>query len=91
MEAPELERRLVAILAADVEGYSRLMHTDEEATMSTLSARWVMVDSLISAPSVFATAWQTAQTPQCRTKTAQPLHMSLAAEISMPLIHLPAP
>ena len=25
MEAPELERRLAAILAADVEGYSRLM------------------------------------------------------------------
>src|SRR6266436_991555 len=49
MEAPELERRLVAILAADVEGYSRLMHTDEEATMSTLSARRVMIDDLISA------------------------------------------
>jgi adenylate cyclase len=32
MEAPSLERRLAAILAADVEGYSRLMHQDEEAT-----------------------------------------------------------
>jgi class 3 adenylate cyclase len=30
MEAPELERRLAAIVAADVEGYSRLMHRDEE-------------------------------------------------------------
>jgi len=48
MEAPELERRLAAILAADVEGYSRLMHADEEATMATLSARRVVVDSLIS-------------------------------------------
>jgi adenylate cyclase len=48
MEAPELERRLAAILAADVEGYSRLMHADEEATMSTLSARRVVVDTLIS-------------------------------------------
>jgi class 3 adenylate cyclase len=38
MEAPELERRLAAIFAADVEGYSRLMHGDEEATMATLSA-----------------------------------------------------
>lgn len=47
MEAPELERRLVAILAADVEGYSRLMHTDEEATMSSLSARRLVVDNLI--------------------------------------------
>jgi adenylate cyclase len=47
MEAPPLERRLVAILAADVEGYSRLMHGDEEATMATLSARRTVVDELI--------------------------------------------
>jgi adenylate cyclase len=48
MEAPELERRLVAILAADVEGYSRLMHADEEATMATLSAHRLVIDDLIS-------------------------------------------
>src|SRR5271167_4083873 len=48
MEAPPLERRLAAILAADVEGYSRLMHGDEEATMATLSARRGVVDELIS-------------------------------------------
>ena len=47
MEAPPLERRLAAILAADVEGYSRLMHGDEEATMATLSARRALVDELI--------------------------------------------
>lgn len=47
MEAPELERHLVAILAADVEGYSRLMHADEEATMSALSSRRAVVDNLI--------------------------------------------
>ena len=47
MEAPPVERRLVAILAADVEGYSRLMHGDEEATMATLSARRALVDQLI--------------------------------------------
>jgi class 3 adenylate cyclase len=48
MEAPELERRLAAILAADVEGYSRLMHGDEEATMATLSSRRAFVDELIA-------------------------------------------
>jgi adenylate cyclase len=48
MEAPPLERRLAAILAADVEGYSRLMHGDEEATMATLSARRAFVDELIA-------------------------------------------
>jgi adenylate cyclase len=47
MEAPDLERRLVAILAADVEGYSRLMHSNEEATMATLSARRLVIDDLI--------------------------------------------
>lgn len=32
-----IERRLSAILAADVAGYARLMHHDEEATHSTLT------------------------------------------------------
>jgi adenylate cyclase len=48
MEAPPLDRRLMAILAADVEGYSRLMHGDEEATMTALSARRSLVDELIA-------------------------------------------
>jgi adenylate cyclase len=48
MEAPPLERKLVAILAADVASYSRLMEIDEEGTLATLSAfRWV-TDGLIS-------------------------------------------
>ncbi len=33
-----VKRRLSAILAADVAGYSRLMHYDEEATHAKLSA-----------------------------------------------------
>ena len=41
MGAPPLERRLVAILAADVAGYSRLMGIDEEETLATLSDRLV--------------------------------------------------
>jgi adenylate cyclase len=47
MEAPDLERRLAAIVAADVEGYSSLMHSDEEVTMATLSARRSAIDVLI--------------------------------------------
>jgi adenylate cyclase len=47
MEAPPLERRLVAILAADVAGYSRLMGIDEEGTLATLSAFRVITDGLI--------------------------------------------
>ena len=48
MEAPSLERKLVAILAADVEGYSRHMERDEAATLAALSAHRVIVDDLIS-------------------------------------------
>jgi len=48
VEDPPLERRLAAILAADVEGYSRLMHGDEETTMAMLSDRRALVDDFIS-------------------------------------------
>ena len=49
IEAPPLERRLVAILAADVEGYSRLMHDDEERTLTTLTSHRAIIDGLIAA------------------------------------------
>ena len=48
MEAPPLERKLVAILAADVAGYSRLMESDEEGTLITLSTFRLVTDDLIS-------------------------------------------
>src|SRR6202011_3294542 len=42
-----LERKLPAILCADVFGYSRLMGEDEEATLLTLSSHRKLIDSLI--------------------------------------------
>jgi TolB-like protein/class 3 adenylate cyclase len=42
-----LERKLTAILCADVFGYSRLMGEDEEATLHTLSSHRKLIDSLI--------------------------------------------
>src|SRR5712691_5902540 len=42
-----VERRLSAILVADVAGYSRLMHRDEEATHAKLSA--VLAESVTPA------------------------------------------
>ena len=42
-----MERKLTAILCADVHGYSRLMGDDEEATLRTLSACRKITDSLI--------------------------------------------
>ncbi len=48
MEAPPLERKLVAILAADVASYSRLMEIDEEGTLATLSAFRLVTDRLIT-------------------------------------------
>ncbi|MGE5145521.1 MAG: tetratricopeptide repeat protein [Candidatus Eiseniibacteriota bacterium] len=38
MVEPRVERRLAAILAADVVGYSRLMEADEEGTLAALKA-----------------------------------------------------
>ena len=48
MEAPPLERKLAAILAADVAGYSRMMGIDEEGTLSTLSAYRTITDTFIT-------------------------------------------
>jgi adenylate cyclase len=43
-----VERKLTAILCADVYGYSRLMGGDEEATLVTLTAHRKIIDSLIA-------------------------------------------
>jgi TolB-like protein/class 3 adenylate cyclase/Tfp pilus assembly protein PilF len=44
-----VKRRLAAIFAADVEGYSRLMGADEVATLDALTARREILDRLIDA------------------------------------------
>ena len=51
------KRKLAAILSADVEGYSRLMDDDEEATVRTLKA--------YTAPDRCPAALQTARRPTC--------------------------
>jgi len=37
MTAQEIKRKLIAILSADVKGYSRLMGEDEKGTVRTLN------------------------------------------------------
>ena len=49
VEVPALERKLVAILAADVVAYSRLMHENEERTLATLTSHREIIDALICA------------------------------------------
>jgi TolB-like protein/class 3 adenylate cyclase len=50
MGAERVERRLVAVLAADVAGYSRLMGVDEEGTLARLKAvRKALIDPTIAA------------------------------------------
>lgn len=44
----QVERKLAAIMVADVEGYSRQMHEDEEAALHTLTAHRVILDELIA-------------------------------------------
>lgn len=43
-----IERRLAAILAADVAGYSRLMSQDEAGTLRALTAHRAVMDRLIA-------------------------------------------
>jgi adenylate cyclase len=47
-QEPKVERRLAAIFAADVAGYSRLMGQDEVGTLRTLTAHRTIMDRLIS-------------------------------------------
>ena len=47
MKSTDIERRLVAIFAADVEGYSRLMGADEVGTLQDLTQRRGILDDLI--------------------------------------------
>jgi hypothetical protein len=48
LDAHSVERKLAAIFAADVEGYSRLMGQDEVCTLRTLTAYRVIIDRLIA-------------------------------------------
>ena len=44
------ERKLAAILSADVEGYSRFMDDDEEATICTLTSYRTAISDLSPIP-----------------------------------------
>ena len=46
-EKPSIQRRLAAILAADIAGYSRLMHEDEPATVRDLKAHQSVILPLV--------------------------------------------
>ncbi len=48
MAEERVKRKLTTILAADVEGYSRLMRADEEATLKTLGEYREIIDGLIA-------------------------------------------
>ena len=57
MEAHSVERKLAAIFAADVDGYSRLMGLDEVGTLRTLTAHRVIIDRLIALHRVGSGYW----------------------------------
>ena len=48
MAEDNVTRKLTTILAADVEGYTRLMREDEEATLKTLGEHRDVIDGLIA-------------------------------------------
>jgi class 3 adenylate cyclase len=47
VDAP-VERKLAAIMVADVQGYSRQMHEDEEAALATLTAHRAIIDDFVA-------------------------------------------
>src|SRR5262249_41819078 len=47
-EPSDVQRRLVAVFAADVEGYSRLMGADEVGTLKGLTERRAVLDKAIA-------------------------------------------
>ncbi len=89
LEAPPLERKLVAILAADVAGYSRMMHQDEDATLATLTTHRTITDDLIIAgrgeisgtagDSVLAEFASVVDAVHCAVAIQQALHKANAA------------
>ena len=48
MVEPQVERRIAAILAADMVGFSRLMAQDEEATLAALRACRALIENLVA-------------------------------------------
>ncbi len=48
VEPTDVKRKLTVILAADVEGYSRLNCVDEEATLKPLKTYREIIDGLIA-------------------------------------------
>ena len=48
MAEHKVTRKLTTFLAADVEGYTRLMRADEEATLKTLGEYRDVIDGLIA-------------------------------------------
>ena len=47
MPTEDFKRKLIAILSADVQGYSRLMGEDEDATIRTLTSYRKLMSTLI--------------------------------------------
>ena len=48
MEAPPLERKLIAVLSSDAVGYSRLMEEDEAGALALLTERRTVIDEVIA-------------------------------------------
>jgi len=48
MEAPPLERKLIAVLSSDAVGYSRLMEEDEAGALALLTERRTVIDEAIA-------------------------------------------
>ena len=77
VEPTGVKRKLAVILAADAEGYTRLMRADEEPTLETLTEYRDIIDGLIARH-----AGRTE--PTLRTRASQGLWQSEAPPAAPP-------
>ena len=78
MPVQPVERKLAAIFAADIAGYSRLMARDEVATLARLKACRVIIDGLIASRPPFSRPIRPVCTP-CRYHRIEPIKEALLA------------
>ena len=83
MAEERVQRRLAAILAADVVGYSRLMEADEETTLRTLKGHCETIDQLIARHEgrIFSTAGHSVVAGFCSAVEAMRTAIAIQEEL----------
>jgi hypothetical protein len=69
--SPSIKRRLAAILAADIAGYSRLMGEDEAATVRDLKGHLTVILPLVAATGIASSTPRAVSTSRPGSKASR--------------------